>query len=181
MRLLMPLKRTLNHGFRRFWRFASPRNFDMFRLGVQFLRKQLSTASLAVWAYVVDDGVVQHDVLLGRDSWMRFHGISHRTLSSRRSSDEVLGGLTLAYHKNEGATAFVHHVTAVPDSYRLRYVGQWSIQLRSEHQLVEVELGRSDGSPALVGHYPLDMLPQTSMISSEEHCVSNGLRCRRVV
>ena len=68
---------------------------------------------------------------------------------------------------------------AVPDSYQLRYAGQWSIQLRSEHQLVQVELGRSDGSPALVGHYLVDMLPQTSMISSEEYCVSNG--CQRLI
>jgi len=32
----------------------------------------------------------------------------------------------------------------------------------------------TDGSPALVGHYLVDMLPQTSMFSSEEHFVSNG-------
>ena len=150
----------------------------MVRLSVQFLRKHIPTASLAVWAYVVDDGVMQHDVLLGRDSWMRFNDRSYRNLSSQRSSDAAMGKLTLDHHQNEGATAFVHDVAAVADSYQLRYAGQWPIQLRPEHQLVQVELVRRDGSPALVGHYLVDMLPQTSMFSSEEHFVSNG--CQRV-
>lgn len=37
-----------------------------------------------------------------------------------------------------------------------------ALQLHPEHQLVQVELVRTDGSPALVGNYLVDMLPQTS-------------------
>ena len=43
------------------------------RLSVQFFRNNDPTCSLAVWAYVVPSSVMQHDVLLGRDSWMRFN------------------------------------------------------------------------------------------------------------
>ena len=103
---------------------------------------------------------------------------SYRPLTARRPREEVLGELTLAHHIDVGATAFVHDIAAVLESHQLRYAGQWPIQLRPEHQLVQVELVRSDGSPALVGNYLVDMLPQTSMFSSEEHFVSNG--CQRV-
>ena len=73
--------------------------------------------------------------------------------------------------------AFVHDISETSDNYQLRYAGQWPIRLLPEHQLVQVELVRSDGSPALVGDYLVDMLPQTAMFSSEEHFVSNGKQC----
>ena len=161
----------------------------MVRLNVHFLRKQVPTASLAEWAHVVDDGVMQHDVLLGRDSWMRFDYRSYRTLPSRRSNDEAMGELTLAHHKNEGATAFFcARYCGCHQKYQLRYAGQWPIQLRyagqwpiqvrPEHQMVQVEFVRRDGSPALVGHYLVDMLPQASMFCSEGQVVKSG--CQRV-
>lgn len=139
------------------------------RLSVQFLRRKFPTASLAVWAYVVPGGAIHHDVLLGRDSWMRFIDRSYRTLASKRPGDRVFGELTLAHHKQSGAEAFVRDVSASAGNYQLRYAGKHSIQLLPEHQLVQVDMVRSDGSPALVGNYMVDMLPQTSMFSSEEH------------
>ena len=42
-------------------------------LRVQFFRVGQPTSSLAVWACVVPPSVMQHAVLLGRDSWMRFN------------------------------------------------------------------------------------------------------------
>ena len=52
------------------------------RLSVRFFRDDLPIASLAVWAYVVTSEAMQHDVLLGRDSWMRFQDRSYRSLAS---------------------------------------------------------------------------------------------------
>ena len=167
-------KRTQPRCWGGFGKSAPLQTSTMVRLSVQFLRNKCPTASLAVWAYLVDDSVMQHDVLLGRDSWMRFTDRAYRTLPVRRKDDRVFGELTLNHHNEGGATAFVHDVTEISDNYQLRYAGQWPIQLHPEHQLVQVELVRSDGSPALVGNYLVDMLPQTSMFSSEEHFVSNG-------
>ncbi len=167
-------KRTQPRCWGGFGKSAPLQTSTMVRLSVQFLRKKCPTASLAVWAYLVDDSVMQHDVLLGHDSWMRFTERAYRTLPVRRPGDRVFGELTLGLHSETGATAFIHDVSETSDNYQLRYAGQWPIQLHPEHQLVQVELVRSDGSPALVGNYLVDMLPQTAMFSSEEHFVSNG-------
>ena len=180
MRPLRRLKNTLSHGVRGGFGDSPPLQTSvMARLSVQFFLKQVPTASLAVWAYVVNDGVMHHDVLLGSDSWMRSNDRSDGVVSSRRSRDEVLGDVILAHHQNEGATASVHDTAAIPDSYQLRYAGQWPFQPRPEHHVVQVELARSDGLPALDGHYFVDMLQQTSMFSLEEHFDSNG--CQRVL
>lgn len=116
---------------------------------------------------------MRHVFLLGHDSGMRFIDRAYRTLPSRRSADRVPVELTLGHHTGSGATAFVYDVSETFDNYQLRYVGQWPIQLHQEHQLVQVELVRSDGSPALVGSYLVDMLPQTPMFSDEENFVCN--------
>ena len=42
------------------------------RLSVQLLHNNQPTASLAVWTYILPSEAMQHAVLLGRDSWMRF-------------------------------------------------------------------------------------------------------------
>lgn len=42
------------------------------RLSVQFLHSQRPTAQLAVWAYLVPTGAMQHAISLGRNSWMQF-------------------------------------------------------------------------------------------------------------
>ena len=53
------------------------------RLSVQFFHEKEPTYSLAVWACVVPPPVMQHAVLLGRDSWMRFSTRSYRALPPR--------------------------------------------------------------------------------------------------
>ena len=45
---------------------------------------------------------MQHDVLLGRDSWMRFHGRSFRALAPPPGNNRVLGELTLYFQDNMG-------------------------------------------------------------------------------
>ena len=50
------------------------------RLSAQFFCEKEQTCSLAVWACVVPPPVMQHAVLLGRDSWGRFNTRSYRAL-----------------------------------------------------------------------------------------------------
>ena len=61
------------------------------RLSVQFFEDDQPTASLAVWEYVVPAEAMQHNVLLGRDSWMRFNDRSYRTLSPRPEDNRIWG------------------------------------------------------------------------------------------
>ena len=50
---------------------------------------------------------MQHDVLLGRDSWMRFNDRSYRTLAPRLGNNWALEELTLSLPGLHGVTAFV--------------------------------------------------------------------------
>ena len=69
--------------------------FTTVRLSVYFLHNDQPTASPAVWTYIVPSEAMQHAVLLGRDSWMRFSERSYRTLTPRPSDNRILGILTL--------------------------------------------------------------------------------------
>ena len=43
-----------------------------------------------------------------------------------------------------------------------------------EPKLLEVNLVRSNGSPALTGHYLVDMMPQPGILSMQEHFLASG-------
>ena len=62
---------------------APLRTSTSIRLSVQLFRDNEPTCSLAVWACVVPPSVMQHAVLLGHDSWMRFNTRSYRALTPR--------------------------------------------------------------------------------------------------
>ena len=66
------------------------------RMTVQFHHDGAPSASLAVWMYLVPDETMRCPILLGRDSWMRFHSRSYQTLPSTPDG-RVLGELTLAH------------------------------------------------------------------------------------
>ena len=55
------------------------------RMSVQFYRADEPTCSLAVWSCVVPPSVLQHAVVLGCDSWMRFNNRSYLSLPPRAS------------------------------------------------------------------------------------------------
>ena len=48
------------------------------------------------------------------------------------------------------------------------------VTLSGEPQLLEVNLVRSNDSPALTGQYLVDMLPQPGLLSAQEHFVASG-------
>ena len=89
-----------------FGKSAPLRTATHIRLSVRFFHDKETTCSLAVWACVVPPSFMQHAVLLGRDSWMRFNTRLYRALPSRPLDNRVLGELTLSRHATTGVAAY---------------------------------------------------------------------------
>ena len=88
------------------WRIGPSEKSTSVRLSVQFVREYGATCPLAVWACVVPPSVMQHVVLLGRESWMRFNSRSNRSLSPRPSDQRVFGELDLVHHAPTGMSVY---------------------------------------------------------------------------
>ena len=112
------------------------------RLSVQLLHNNQPTASLAVWTYILPSEAMQHAVLLGRDSWMRFSERSYRTLPPRPSDNRVLGNLTLSHQHSSGAVAFASDFSAPTGGYHLLYAGDRGISFKRDQYLVPASLVR---------------------------------------
>ena len=117
---------------------------------------------------------MQHAVLLGRDSWMRFNARSYRALPPRPRDNLVLGKLTLSRHATASVAAYAVDPAVSNGAFHLRYDGTTGITLSDEPKLLAVSLVRSNGSPALTGHYFVDILPQPDIRSGHEHFVASG-------
>ena len=127
------------------------------RMTVQFHHDGAPSASLAVWMYLVPNETMRCPILLGRDSWMRFHSRSYQTLPSTPGG-RVLGELTLTHicgNNLSGASAYIRNCDDLEVAYRLVYEGT-DMSLDTTPQLTPVNLVRLDGSPALPGHYMAD-------------------------
>ena len=75
------------------------------RLSVQFFPADEPTCSLVVWACVVPALVMQHEVLLGRDSWMRFNNRTYRFVPPRAMDHRMFGEIELSHHAPAGLRA----------------------------------------------------------------------------
>ena len=117
---------------------------------------------------------MQHAVLLGRDSWMRFNTRSYRALPPRPHDNRVFGELTLSHHATTGVSAYAIDPTATDGGFYLLYDGAVGITLSDERQLLEVNLLRRNCSPALRGQYLVDMLPQPGILSMQKHFDASG-------
>ena len=117
---------------------------------------------------------MKHTALLERDSWMRFNNRSHRALPPCPHGNGVFGELTLSHHATTGVSAYAIDPTATDGGFHLLYDGTVGVTLSDEPQLLEVNLVRSNGSPALAENYVFDMLPQPGIISMQEHFVASG-------
>ena len=144
------------------------------RLSVRFFHENEPTCSLAVWASVVPPSVMQHAVLLGRDSWMRFNTRWYRALPPGPLDNRVLGELTLSYHATAGEAAQAVDPAPSKGPFHLRYDGTTGVILSDKPQLLAVNLVRSNGSPALTGHYLVDIVPQPNIRSRKKHFVASG-------
>ena len=127
---------------------APLRTSTSIRLNLQFFRDNQQTCSLTVWACVVSPSVMQHAVLLDRDSWMRYTTRSYRALPPRPHDSWVLGELTLSHRSKTGVSAYAIDPIAEVGGFHLLYEGTVGVTLSDEPQLIEVNLVRSNGSPA---------------------------------
>ena len=129
------------------------------RMTVQVNHNGTPSASLAVWMYIVPNQTMRCPLLFVRDSWIRFHSRSYQTLSPQPDG-RVFGELTLLLCDDNLGNAVNcirnHEVSDVV--YHLVYDDQ-GVSLTDSPQLIPVNLVRLDGSPALTGHYMVDLLP----------------------
>ena len=144
------------------------------RMTVQFHHNGTTSASLVVWMYIVPNETMRCPLLLGRDSWMRFHSRSYQTLPPLPDG-RTFGELTLSpCDGNLGsAAAYTRNHEAPANAYHLVYDGL-GVPLTDSPQLIPVNLVCLDGSPALTGHYIVDLLPVNANSNPLERFVSSG-------
>ena len=63
--------------------------------------------------------VMQHAVLLGLDSWMRFNNRTYRSLPPRLSDHRIFGELELSHHVTSGVRAYAVHAVALGGGFHL--------------------------------------------------------------
>ena len=83
---------------------------------------------------------------------MRSNTRSHRALPPRLHDNRVFDDLTLSHRATTGVSEYVIDPTAIGGGFHLLYNGDVGVTLSDEPQLLEVNLVRSNGSPALTGH-----------------------------
>ena len=144
------------------------------RMTVHFNHNGTPSASLAVWMYIVPNETMRCSLLLGRDSWMRFHSRSYHTLSPQPDG-RIFGELTLSLCDDNlgSAAAYIRNREDSNTAYHLIYDGL-GVSLADSPQLIPVNLVRLDGSPALTGHYMVDLLPVHDDSNLSERFVSSG-------
>ena len=113
-------------------------------------------------------------LLLGRDSWVRFHSRSYQTLSPQPDG-RIFGELTLSLCDDNlgSAAAYIRNRESSDAVYHLVYDGL-GVSLTDSPQLILVNLVRLDGSPALTGHYMIDLPPALDDSDPSERFVSSG-------
>ena len=150
-------------------------NSASIRLSVQCLRRFSPTAALAVWACIVPPGTMQHPIVLGRDSWMRFEQRSYTTLP-HQLPEPTLGELSRSHYDPDRASAFIPDDRSPYDVYHLPYVDAETISLSAIPTLANVNLVRRSGAPAFTGNYMVNMLPRDDFLADTEIFVSDGYK-----
>ena len=144
------------------------------RMTIQFHHNGSPSASLAVWMYIVPNETMRCPLLLGRDSWMRFHPRSYQMLSPQPDG-RIFGELNLSIGGDNlgSAAAYIRDRASSDNVYHLAYDGL-GVSLTDSPQLIPVNLVRCDGSPALTGHYMVDLPPAPENSDPSERLVSSG-------
>ena len=144
------------------------------RMSIQFSHNGSPSASFAVWMYIVPNETMRCPLLLGRDSWMRFHSRYYQTLSPQPDG-RIFGELTLSLCDDTlgSAAAYIRNRESSDVVYHLVYDGL-GVSLTDSPQLIPVNLVRLNGSPALTGHYMVDLPPAHDDSDPSERFVSSG-------
>ena len=141
---------------------------------VQFNHNGTPSASLADWMYIVPNETMRCPLLLGRDSWMRFHSRSYQKLSPQPDG-RVFGELNLSLCDDNlgSAAAYIRNHEVSDAAYHVVYDGQ-GVSLTDSPQLIPVNLLHLDRSPALTGHYMVDLFPVHDDLNPSELFVSSS-------
>ena len=144
------------------------------RMTVQFNHSGSPSTPLSVWMYIVPKETMRCPLLLGRDSWMRFHSRSYQTLSPQPDG-RIFGELTLSICDDNlgSAAAYIRNRETSNAAYHLVYDDP-GVSLIDSPQLIPVNLLRLDGSPALTGHYVVDLLSAHDDSTPPGRFVSSG-------
>lgn len=103
---------------------------------MQFYDTKTPTAQLAVWAVVVPNGTMRYDVLLGRDSWMRFNTHTYTSLTDRLRLPTI-GKLALGHFDgDDGTHTFTRDPIYKGAVFRVYNGGQEVPSLSREPQLI---------------------------------------------
>ena len=145
------------------------------QMAIQFYHNETPSASLAVWMYIVPNKTMRCPLLLGRDSWVRFHTRSYQTLAPTQDG-RIFGELTLSHtfdNAHNSAAAYIRSCEAPDTAHHLVYDGP-GMSLTTAAQLVPMNLVRLDGSPALSRHYMVDIATTHDGQDPLEHFVASG-------
>ena len=124
-------------------------------LSVQFLKGKKPTARMKVPCHIVPPMVLQHGLLLGRDSFLKFQNHTYATLP-KEAERPVEGVLTLSQNTEKNVALI--QPTNTENDYHLRYVGKDTVSLTSHPCMLTVMLVRADNTPAMTGSYFVQML-----------------------
>ena len=116
---------------------------------------------------------MQHPILLGRDSWMRFEQRTYTNLS-RLPSRPLFGELSLNNPYKDGLSTFIHDNRPSQDILHLEFAGVHEVSFSATRSLVPVHLVRASGIPAPTGHYLVGMLPRDGLSPETEIFVNNS-------
>ena len=110
---------------------------------------------MKVPCYIVPPMVLQHGLLLGRDSFFKFQNHTYATLP-KEVEMPVESVLTLS--QNPERNVALIQPTNIEHDYHLRYVGKDTVSLTSHPCMLMVMLVRADNTPAMTGSYFVQML-----------------------
>ena len=118
------------------------------RMTIQFYHNDRPPISLAIRIYIVPNKTMRCPLLLGRDSWMRFHTRYYQTLAPKRDG-RLFGEVTLSHTFDDACNSAAAHIRSceAPNAaYHLVYDGP-VMSLNIAPQLVPVNLIHLDRSP----------------------------------
>ena len=144
------------------------------RLTIQFCHNDTPSASLAVWMYIVPNKTMRCPLLLGETTGCAYTR-SYQTLAPIHDG-RIFGELTLLHtfcNAHNSAAAYIHSCETPDAAHHLIYDGP-GMTLTTAPQLVPVNLVRLHGSPALTGHYRVDIATTHDDQNPFEHFVASG-------
>ena len=137
---------------------------------VQFLKRKKPMARMKVPCHIVPPMVLQHGLLLGRDSFLKFQNHTYATLP-KEAGRPVEGVPTLSQNKEKNVASI--QPTNTENDYHLRYVGKDTVSLTSHPRMLMVMLVGADNTPAMTGSYFVQILESWNL-NEDAMVVSEG-------